>query len=127
MLMRIRLELARDHDFPNGSKNHGYDFAAPLSDDGHLDAAEWKATRERCRVKRFWQGEPDMIGHLVHKSGGQTGRWVFDYDKGSTSDDEAGFKFDKHKFVAGEYVSVMEHDGQQRTFRVMSVRDLDAT
>ncbi|NOU07856.1 MAG: hypothetical protein HOO99_16910 [Hyphomicrobiaceae bacterium] len=127
MLMRIRLELARDQDFPNGSKLHGYDFAAPLNADGHLDLAEWKTTRERCRVKRFWAGEPDLIGHLVHKSGGQSGRWVFDYNAKDDSDDEPGFKFDKHTFAAGEYVSVQEHDGQQRTFRVASVRDLAVT
>lgn len=122
-LKRIRLELARDKDFPNGSHNHGYDFAAPLDDDGHLVAAEWKKTRERCRVKRFWEGEPSQIGHLVHKPGGT---WVFDYDKKVDADDEPGFKFDKHVFKPGEYVSVKEHDGQMRTFRVASVVDLDS-
>ncbi len=121
-LKRIRLELARDHDFPNGSHERGYDFAAPLDDDGHLVAAEWKKTRERCRVKRFWPGEPSPIGHLVHKPGGA---WAFDYDPATDTDDETGFKLSSHKFAPGEYVSFKEHDGKLRTFIVAAVTDLD--
>ena len=121
-LKRIRLELARDHDFPNGSRKHGYDFAAPLDEEGHLVASEWRKERERCRVRRFWPGTADEIGHLVHKPGGA---WVFDYNPRTDEDDEPGFKFDKHRFVPGEYVSITEHDGVQRTFRVATVLDLD--
>lgn len=121
-LKRIRLELARDHDFPAGSHERGYDFIAPLDDQGHLDAAEWRKQRERCRVKRFWAGQPNEIGHLVHKPGGS---WAFDYDTKSTADDEKGFKFDRHSFIPGEYVSIKEHDGVQRTFFIKAVVELD--
>jgi hypothetical protein len=119
---RIRLELARDHDFPEGSRDRGYEFAAPLDEDGHLLAEDWRAHRERCVVKRFWKGEKNEIGRLVHKPGGS---WAFDYDPARQDDDEAGFKLDKHRFVPGEYVSFREYDGVQRTFRVISVTDLD--
>jgi hypothetical protein len=121
-MKRIRLELARDKEFPAGSRRHGYDFAAPLDDNGQLDAKEWRENRERCRVRRFWDGERDEIGRLVHRRGGS---WAFDYNPTSSSDDEPGFKFDLHKFSPGEYVSITEHGGVQRTFRVMSVVDLD--
>ncbi|MFM2422049.1 MAG: hypothetical protein RL291_579 [Pseudomonadota bacterium] len=121
-LKRIRIDLARDHDFPNGSTRHGYEFAAPLDDKGHLIAAEWSKARERCRVRRFWAGQPDEIGRLVHKRGGT---WAFDYNPKTDNDDEPGFKFDKHAFIPGEYVSITEHDGRMRTFRVSSVQDLD--
>jgi hypothetical protein len=120
-LRRVRLDLARDHDHPNGSDKHGYDFIAPLDDTGHLSAIEWRESRDRCRVKRFWAGEKDEIGRLVHKHN----RWVFDYKPGTSDDDEPGFKFDLHRFVPGEYVSITEHDGVQRTFHVRSVVDLD--
>ncbi len=30
LLRQVRLELARDHEFPNGSRERGYDFIAPL-------------------------------------------------------------------------------------------------
>ena len=121
-MKRIRLELARDKQFPNGSRKHGYDFAAPLDDAGLLIAEEWRKERARCRVRRFWEGEADEIGHLVHRRGGS---WAFDYNPKSDSDDEPGFKFAAHKFAPGEYVSITEHDGHQRTFRVASVVDLD--
>jgi hypothetical protein len=121
-LKRIRLELARDHDFPNGSRDRGYDFIAPLNDDGHLNAAEWRVARDKCRARRFWPGTADEIGHLVHRAGGS---WAFDYNPKTKNDDEPGFKFDKHAFTPGEYVSITEHDGVQRTFFIKSVVDLD--
>ena len=121
-MKRIRLELARDHEFLDGSRERGYEFAAPLDEKGHLLADEWHKARERCRVKRFWPGQKDEIGHLVH---GRGGKWAFDYDAKRTDDDEPGFKFDRHQFVPGEYVSITEHDCVMRTFRVLWVRDLD--
>ena len=119
-LKTIRLELARDPDFPEGSSHHGYEFVAPLNGDGHIDAAEWRKRRNLCRVWRFWQGEADEHGHLRHTRGGT---WVFHYDvKGDPEEDEPGFKFDQHTFAVGEYVSLREQDGELRTFRVVSVR-----
>jgi hypothetical protein len=121
-LKRIRLELARSHEFPNGSPERGYDFIAPLDDQGHLSAQEWRQNRDRCRVRRFWAHEKDEVGRLVHKRNHQ---WVFDYNPTSDDDDEPGFKFDRHRFVPGEYVSITEHDGVQRTFFIKAVVDLD--
>jgi len=123
VLQRIRLELARDHDFPEGSRDRGYEFAAPLDANGHIDVAGWKAARERCRVKRFWGNEPPDVGHLVRKPGGS---WAFHYDvTGDAADDESGYRFDGHVFKPGEYVSIREHDGVLRTFRVTRVGELD--
>lgn len=121
-LKHIRLELARDHDFPTGSRERGYDIYAPLDQDGHLDATEWRANRDQCRVRRFWPGQKDEIGRLVHKRGGN---WAFDYNAATENDDETGFKFDKHRFIPGEYVSITEHDHVQRTFFIKAVVDLD--
>lgn len=121
-LKHVRLELARDHEFPNGSRERGYEFIAPIDDAGYLNAPEWRASRDRCRVRRFWVHEPDAIGHLVHRPGGS---WAFDYDPTRTSDDEPGFKLDKHRFLPGEYVSIKENDGVLRTFIVRAVVDLD--
>ena len=119
-LKRIRLELARDPEFPEGSSAHGYDLIAPLTEDGHLDAAEWRAHRDSCRVTRFWRGEPDEIGHLRHYPGGA---WGFHYDiRGDAETDEPGFKLDRHVFLVGEYVSLLEQDGEMRTFRVAQIR-----
>ena len=80
-LKRIRLNLARSKQFPSGSVRHGYEFVAPLDAVGHIDPQLWHQYRDHCRVRRFWQGEDDQIGRLVHKPGGaEHARWVFDYD-----------------------------------------------
>lgn len=123
LLRRVRLELARDHEFPNGSHERGYDFIAPLDEKGHIVAAAWRALRDRCRVRRFWANEQDEVGHILHKPGGT---WAFHYDiHGDPNRDDAGFKLDRHVFLPGEYVSIKEQDGSLRTFIVKSVRDLD--
>ena len=123
LLRHVRLELARDHDFPSGSRARGYEFVAPIDNDGHLVAAAWHLTRDRCRVRRFWPHEPSEVGHLVHKPGGA---WAFHYDiHGDPDHDETGFHLDTHKFVPGEYVSIKEQDGMMRTFRVTAVGDLE--
>jgi hypothetical protein len=38
---------------------------------------------------------------------------------------ESGFRFERHAFVPGEYVSIKEQDDVMRTFRVVAVRELD--
>jgi hypothetical protein len=60
-------------------------------------------------VRRFWQGEEDKIGRLMHKPGGdEHARWVFDYDEKRLDDDEAGYRFGAHSFVPGEYVTIRD-------------------
>ena len=119
---RIRLNLARSKEFPQGSSKRGYEFVAPLDASGHIDAALWKQHRDHCRVRRFWEGEDDEIGHLVHRPGGpEHGRWVFDYNPTRADDDESGYRFGAHAFRLGEYVSIRDEDGEMHTFQVASV------
>jgi hypothetical protein len=119
---RIRLNLARSKEFPLGSPRHGYEFVAPLDDKGHIDVALWRNERQHCRVRRFWEGEDDEIGFVVHKAGGpEHSRWVFDYDEAAEEDDESGYRFGTHAFRPGEYVSIRDEDGDMHTFMVVSV------
>jgi hypothetical protein len=122
-LKKVRLELARDREHPDGSNRHGYEFVGPLDEEGRLDPVLWKKYRERCRVRRFWQNEDDELGHLVRKPGGH---WAFHYDiHGDSEDDESGYRLGNHKFAVGEYVSIREHeDDVMRTFRVVRVEML---
>jgi hypothetical protein len=115
--MRVRLELARTPEFPQGSPSHGYEFIAPIDDAGHIDAKEWQQHKTACKVLRFWEGEDDREGFLRHAGSG----WRFDYDEEDDADDEPFFKLDKHALVPGAYVTVTESDGEQRPFRVVSV------
>lgn len=117
-LMTVRLELARQPGFPEGSHAHGYEFVAPLTADGHLDAAHWRTHAKACTVRRFWGAEAEQHGRLVHH-----GRhWAFDYDLADNADDEPVFRLDRHAISEGEYLSVTEQDGRQMTFRIVSVR-----
>ncbi|HLH96394.1 MAG TPA: hypothetical protein VKW08_14865 [Xanthobacteraceae bacterium] len=122
-LKRIRLNLARSKDFPSGSAQHGYEFVAPLDDRGHIDPRLWRKYREQCRVRRFWAGTDDEIGHLVHKPGGsEHASWAFHYDPAADEEDEPGYRFGTHVFAPGEYVSIRDHDNDEtHTFRVASV------
>lgn len=120
-LRLVRLELARTKEFPNGSAAHGYEFTAPLDGDGHLDNRGWETDRLACTVWRFWQGEEDEHGQLEHARTG----WAFSYEPGD-ADDEPIFRFDRHVFNAGEYVSITEHDGVTRPFRVAWVKPAPA-
>ena len=121
-LQKIRLELARNTDFPEGSSQRGYQFIAPLAADGSLDPEEWKTARSACRVHRFWHGEDDEYGQLVHHRGNH---WAFHYDGMGDEDEEPIFRFDRHHFNPGEYVSITEHDDVQRTFVVTEVVPAD--
>jgi hypothetical protein len=118
-LRTIRLELARSPEFPEGSPRHGYEFRAPLDANGHFDVEAWKKHRLDCTVRRFWDDADSESGLLVHARGG---KWVFSYVPDEDEDDEPIFRFDGHVFKPGEYVSITEHDGVQRPFRVVSVR-----
>jgi len=121
-LKLIRLNLARSHEFPSGSTIHGYEFVAPLDETGHIDAEAWRKVREKCTVRRFWAGEQDEHGVLIHKPGGaEHATWVFDYDDSRDDDDEAGYRFGSHAFNVGEYVSIRDEDGEMHTFQVVSV------
>ena len=122
LLKRIRLNLARSKEFPQGSGKHGYEFVAPLDANGRIEPALWKKYREHCGVRRFWGGEDDEVGRLVHKPGGaEHARWIFDYDETAEDDDEAGYRFGDHAFRNGEYVSIRDEDGALHTFQVVSV------
>ncbi|MEZ5776178.1 MAG: hypothetical protein R3D33_16165 [Hyphomicrobiaceae bacterium] len=122
-LKKIRLELARDHDHPEGSRLHGYEFVAPIGNDDRISVEGWREGRAKCRVRRFWRGQDDEIGHLIRRPGGS---WAFHYDLlGDEDDDETGYRFQNHTFRIGDYVSIKEHDDQLRTFRVVSVTDVD--
>lgn len=116
--LKVRLELARTPEFPEGSRKHGYDFTVPLNAEGHLDVEEWHKHRKKCTVRRFWEGEDDENGYLIHT---KHKTWAFSYAPGE-EDDEPLFRLETHVFRIGEYVSIREHDGVTRPFKVISVK-----
>jgi hypothetical protein len=83
-LMRIRLELARTADYPDGSAIHGYEFIAPRDGKFHIDAQQWNTLKDQCLVTRLWGEAPQEEGRLRHVGHG----WRFDYAGGDDTDDE---------------------------------------
>jgi hypothetical protein len=121
-LRKIKLNLARTKEHPEGSIRHGYEFVAPLDEGGRIDVESWKHHRNACSVRRFWGDEPVEKGMLVHRPGGARGAtWGFEYDAATHADDEAGYRFGEHAFKPGEYVSIRDHDDLMQTYRVVAV------
>ncbi|MDR3500163.1 MAG: hypothetical protein P4L72_13165 [Parvibaculum sp.] len=121
-LYRVRMTLARDADFPEGSNMRGYDFIVPLGAQNRPDASIWKRHTKDCLVHRFWEGEDDRHGLLRH-TGGQ---WLVDYDLKREGDEEPFVQLDRHPIETGNYLSMVEGDGKQRTFHIVSVKPLAA-
>jgi hypothetical protein len=116
-LKRVRLELARSREHPDGSPHHGYEFVLPLTEEGKLDRADWERAPELCTVRRFWDGEDDETGQLIRTG---KGRWAFSYVEGE-EDDEPIHRFADHVFKEGEYVSVREPAGRLHAFKIVLV------
>ncbi|MCW5735196.1 MAG: hypothetical protein KIS73_13770 [Enhydrobacter sp.] len=116
-LKRIRLELARTAGTPRVSPYCGYEFTAPLDRSGKLDFEQWKRDKDKCTVRRFWNSTTDEHGRLAHHQGDQ---WAFAWPGGNS--EEQISRFDQHAVVEGEYLSVTEHDGVERPFRIVDVR-----
>lgn len=116
MLKTVRLELARNPGYPEGSPRHGYEIVAPLDPEGHIDEAAWRENRNACRVRRFWGDRPDEHGDLIRARRG----WAISYVPGE-ADDEQIFRLDRHLLRVGEYVSITEPDDVTYTFKVVSV------
>lgn len=123
-LRQVRLEHAPGKGETGAPPAEAYEFSAPIDDQGRLCAASWKHDRHLCFVHKIEAGDIVQRGLLVHSPGGPGGgTWRFDYELGS-GDEESGFRFDDHTFVAGEYVTVRDTAGALHTYRVTSVKPL---
>jgi hypothetical protein len=118
-LSRIVMRLARNPgtEFSDGDDHRGYSLVAPLTADGMLDDAAFKAARGSCVVRRFAPDEDPQEGKLVHRNG----RWFFDYgDQGDA--EEPLYRIGEHRFAVGEYVSITDEDGRLLTYKVTEVQ-----
>jgi hypothetical protein len=118
-LARIVMRLARNPgtEFADGDDHRGYSLVAPLTPDGHLDAAAYGRAKAACVVRRFAPDEDAADGRLVHQ--GQ--RWFFDYEDTPRADEEPVFRLGQHRFAVGEYVSITDEDGRLLTYKVTEV------
>jgi hypothetical protein len=119
-LSRIVMRLARNPgtEFAGGDDHRGYALTAPLTPDGHIDAAGYAKSKADCVVRRFSPDEDPADGRLARR--GQ--RWFFDYDDGDVADDEPVFRLGEHRFAVGEYVTITDEDGRPLTYKVVEVQ-----
>jgi hypothetical protein len=115
--MRVRVELARSSEFPDGSHRHGYEFVLPLDGAGRLDRNAYDRAPELCTVHRFWEGGEDATGEIVHAGGG---RWVFSWDPGEGDEESLPYLEQRH-VRPGDELAVREANGPERTFCVVLV------
>jgi hypothetical protein len=115
-LSRIVMRLARNPgtEFADGDDHRGYAVVAPLTPDGHLDAAAYSKSAAACHVRRFAPDEDPADGKLVHSGA----RWSFDYDGSDAAGEEPVFQLGQHRFAVGEYVSITDEDGRLLTYKV---------
>lgn len=118
-LSRIVMRLARNPgtEFAGGDDHRGYALTAPLTEDGHLDAAAYAKAKDECVVRRFAPDENPADGRLNRRGE----RWFFDYDEDEELDDEPVHRLGQHRFALGEYVTVTDDDGRPLTYKVMEV------
>ena len=85
--------------------------------DGHFDKKAYDKTPELCTVHRFWEGEGDEVGEILHTA---RGRWAFSYASGD-ADDEPVVHFDKQIIRPDEYMTMRESLGPEHTFRIVEI------
>lgn len=119
-LSRIVMRLARNPgtEFAGGDDHRGYSLTAPLTSDGHIDAAAYAKAKAECVVRRFQPDEDATDGRLAKRGA----RWFFDYDGDDTADDEPVHRLGEHRFAVGEYVTVADEDGRPLTYKVVEVQ-----
>lgn len=119
-LSRIVMRLARNPgtEFADGDDHRGYTLTAPLTGEGRLDEAAFKAQRDLCAVRRFAPDEDPQEGKLARKGD----RWFFDYDDQDEADNEPLYRVGEHRFAVGEYVSVTDDGGRLLTYKVTDVQ-----
>lgn len=118
-LSRIVMRLARNPgtEFSEGDDHRGYSLVAPLTADGHLDAAAYAKVKNACTVRRFAPDEDPADGRLARHGRG----WSFDYEDDEPLDEEPLYRLGEHRFAVGEYVSVTDEDGRPLTYKVTEV------
>jgi hypothetical protein len=118
-LSRVVMRLARNPgtEFADGDDHRGYALVAPLTPDGKLDEAVFRARRAACTVRRFAPDEDPQEGRLARRGE----RWFFDYGDTANAADEPLYRLGEHRFTVGEYVSITDEDQRLLTYKVTEV------
>ena len=113
---RLRLELARGPDHPDGSNRIGYELTLPLARDARIETELFRALPELCTVHRFREDSDDRTGSLKHHRGDH---WAFAY-AGPDAFEEELPRFGQHRLRIGDYISVLDAQGSDHAYRIVA-------
>jgi hypothetical protein len=113
---RIRLELARGPDHPEGSHRIAYELTLPLTTEGRMSVDLFRQLPELCTVHRYREDSDDRVGTLRHHRGDH---WVFAYGPPAAFEENLP-RLGRHSFGVGDYVSVLDEHGRDHAYRIVS-------
>ena len=113
---RLRLELARSPERPEGSHRIAYELTLPLATDGRISVEGFRELPELCTVHRYREDSDDRVGTLRHHRGDH---WVFAYGAPDAQEENLP-RLGQHSFKVGDYVSVLDAHGRDHAYRIVS-------
>ena len=116
---KIRLELARESEHPEGDAQFSYTLIAPLNSLSQIDHDTWRSYQEASRIIRQRPGKQVAAGHIIRD---ESGTWTFHYEEHG-GEDEIGYRLSDERFTVGEYISILGEDGTH-VYKVASVERL---
>jgi len=120
-MFEVRLELAVNPDYENGSDKCGYMLQLPLTEDYFIDEAAYEKHAERFKVTRYWENEPERSGRLVRK---WKHTWHLEY---TNNEIEPIFQLDKERLVLGEFIDIRDHGNRMHVFKIVSLSSMEDT
>jgi hypothetical protein len=114
-LFRVVLRLARNPGtaYAEGDDHRGYALVLPLTPEGAIDEAAFRADEKAAVVRRFAPDEDPEEGRLARRAD----VWTLDYGEDGGAP-EFVHRLGEHRFVVGEYVSVTNPEGEVLTYKV---------
>jgi hypothetical protein len=120
---KVTLVLASGPGFPQGSPERRYELEVSLEAGGLLDPARWLSDPEPWRATRLWPDEAPRRGDVQWDE--DTGWWVrFFAEAAGTAKADAplhGVLRPAGSLRPGDYVTIVEPDGQEFGYRIVSV------
>ncbi len=120
-MRKVTMVLASGPGFPEGSPERRYDLEVSLEAGGVLDPARWQSDPEPWRATRLWPGEAPRRGDVQWDD--DTGWWVRFFPGEDSAPDAPvhGVLRPAGSLRPGDYVTIVEPDGQEYGYRIVSV------
>ena len=117
----VTLVLASGPGRPEGDPEMRYELDVALDPAGHLDPAAWLADPAPWPARRYWPGQGERRGEVLHDP---DGGWTLRFFRTESQAPDAPIS-DVVGVASlmrpGEYVTIKEPDGQAYDYRIVNV------